>query len=165
MLRWSNRTGIHTLMACSKFYSILFFDSDGNHTPSKITNGLVFFQSIDDLFQSFWPPTEVKFPVCICTSNRSDILNRLHECSNVVSIYICTEHYRGCIEENQSPNHSKIKGTISLDKSLLWQLNAHTEAYHGNADIGQLKMAGYIHDIKQELIEQLCLEPHITSEE
>ncbi len=78
---------------------------------------------------------------------------------------VCTEHYRGFNEENQSTNHSKIKGTISLDKPLLWQLNAHTEAYHGNVDIGQLNMAGYIHDIKQELIEQLCLEPHITSEE
>jgi len=151
-------------MACSQFYSILFFDSHENHTQSNVINGLVFFQSIDDLFQSFWSPTEGKFPVCICISDRSDILDKLHECSNITSIYICAEHYQDSIEENQSRNYSKIKGKISFDRYLLWQLNVHTEAYHANADIGQSNVASYIKSIEQKLIEQLIYEPHISIE-
>ncbi|CAF0804705.1 unnamed protein product [Rotaria sordida] len=151
-------------MARPTFYSILFLDSDGNHKSSDATNGLTFYKSIDNLLSSLQESTEIKFPVCICSSNKSNILGKLEKHSNVACIFICAEHHRGLHTENQVTNNTRVKEKKFSDEPLRWQMDAHTEALLANADHGQSNVAAYIENIINSLIEQSSHIPQIPQQ-
>jgi hypothetical protein len=152
-------------MARSMFYSILFLDSHNNHISLRNTIGMVFFDSIDKLFESFWSPTEVKFCVCICCPEKSGVLDKLETCSNVASVSICKDHHRDAAGQNYVPSHSKLKREIVFDECLFWQIEVHIEAFHANAAIQQSLVTESIKRTMDNLIEQNYFKPHSSGEE
>ncbi|CAF4459553.1 unnamed protein product [Rotaria sp. Silwood2] len=158
-------TRMLTLTAQSTYYSILFLDSDENHKLSDDIDGLGFFKSINDLLNSLQKSKEVKSPVCICSSNNSNILDKLKNYSNVACVFICAEHHEKLNEQNRVRNNMKMKEENFSDELDLWQMHVHIEAFHANADDEQPNVAGDTTSIMQNLIQKSNHISHISEEE
>ncbi|CAF3537444.1 unnamed protein product [Rotaria sp. Silwood1] len=152
-------------MAQSTFYSILFLDSNGNHKSPDATNGLTFFKSIDDLVNSLQTSTEVIVPVCICSSNKLNILGKLEKYSNVACVLICEEHHETLNTQNLVINNLKIKKEKFSDEPLRWQIHAHTEAFLINANNAQQSVVDYIKSIISHLTQHPSYISHNSHEE
>jgi hypothetical protein len=152
-------------MAQCVSYSIVFFDSNGEHSGSpkhdQVHDYIRFCNAEKHLTEILSSYGKVKVAVCVCCNNKRDILNKLQQCPNVASIFICTRHHPDCNEENW-PTSDRILIKSLFEDPCRWQIEAHTDARNAN---NQKEVTDYIQHILQQLIQEDIYKPQNSIEE
>src|SRR5689334_14007426 len=113
-------------MTQSIFYSILFFDSDHEHSEhNHFDKNVTFCNSEKHLADILSLYGEIKVAVCICCKNKRPILDKLLQCSNVASILVCTKHNSDLTQQDLLANRCAIIKQNSFENSRQWQIEAH----------------------------------------
>jgi hypothetical protein len=100
--------------------SFLFYDPDNHHGPFNVDLDIAHIQHIDVLHDSITDNNNLQQVVCICSDNKSAIIEQIHNIPHIVSIYLCKESNHGKPETN--PVYSpKVKDDLPLTPNSGWE--------------------------------------------
>lgn len=100
--------------------SFLFYDPDDHHGPLNVDPNIVHIRHIDVLRNLITNNNNLQQVVCICSGNKSAVIDEIKDKQHIVSIYLCKESNHG--EPETNPVYSpKVKYDLPLTPNSGWE--------------------------------------------